>query len=110
MHLVATPFALVDALVLPSVNSFSMDVVAKELSDVVAAVCPLESTDAVLLSLVVVALVLGVVWPHLNTVAVLTVFNPLADVLRTVKMLVRATPMRFVIQPFSFVDIAVCVD
>ena len=63
-----------------------------------------------LFALLKVSLKLGIIGPDLNAKAMLSILDPVPDELGTVAMLVRALAMRLVVEPVSFVDVAVGVD
>lgn len=60
-----------------------------------------------LLSVLVLTFVLGAIRPLFNALTMLLVLDPIADVCRSVRMLVGATPVGFVIAPGSFVNVAI---
>ena len=63
-----------------------------------------------LFTVFVVSFVFGVVWPGLDAVAVLAVFEPVTDVASAVHMLISPSALCFVLNPLSFVDVTVTMD
>ena len=62
------------------------------------------------LSEFVVALIPCVVWPVFNTIAVLAILFPVSDIFSSVKMLISATSLSFVIEPVTLIDVTIPMD
>jgi hypothetical protein len=63
-----------------------------------------------LFTLLKVAFELGIVCPDLNAKAMLSIFNPITDELSTVTMFICPFAMGFIIDPITFVNVAISVD
>ena len=110
MHLVVLPAACEGAAVRPLVVTLPIDVVVLELALILGAVGPAESASAILLAEFVFAFEDRAIWPGLLSFAFLLVLDPFTLVFGAVSVVVDAIPMRFVILPVAFVDVAVGVN
>jgi hypothetical protein len=84
-----------------------VDVIVIEFADILRVVRPLKCSNSVLLPVFVIAFIPGIIWPRLDAVAMLPVFFPVTRVFGAIHVLIGATSLRFIIVPFSLVDIAV---
>jgi hypothetical protein len=64
----------------------------------------------VLLAILVITLVLGAIRPGFNSEPMLLVLAPLTGILSTVHMNICAPAVRFIVEPFSLIDISVRVN
>lgn len=110
VHFVIAPFPLIDLAILPIIGAFSRDLVVGELAFVSAPIREGQDALAELPPLLVLPLVKGAVWPRLLPLALLQVFDPLAFILGSSFVGVYSVPVRHVIFPISFIDIAVDVN
>lgn len=76
-----------------------MDVIVNEIAVIGRAISPLEVTDAVLATVLVLALVLSAVWPNFFALAMLLVLGPVALVLGAVHVIVFTVAVGFVVLP-----------
>lgn len=106
LHFIFNPITCILAAVLPSEVSGPMDVVRVIFSLEKASICPFEYSLAVFGALNVVAFVARAILPRLNAVTMLLVVFPSSNVAAAVDVLGDADAARFVVLPFSFVDVA----
>jgi len=62
------------------------------------------------LAINILAFVLGTIWPLFNACSMLFVLIPFSNIGSSVGVLVGSMSVSFVIQPLSFIDVAICMD
>jgi hypothetical protein len=108
MHLVCFPRTFVLFSIGPIVTSLARYLIVDKLSFVVAAFREYKLSLAVLSSSFILPAILGAIGPSLFSLAVLLILEPLTLVLSAVGVYVLALPMSHVIQPFAFIEVAIC--
>jgi hypothetical protein len=86
VHLVFLPLPLVLLAIRPEIVSEPADLVGLEFSVIVAPISKGELASSVLLTITVLAFVLGTVWPRFHSPALLLVVYPVTIVVSTVSM------------------------
>lgn len=86
MHLVFLPLAFVCLSIRPHIAALSRDLIHLEVSEVDATVSESQGSATMLLSLEVLTVVFSTVRPGLNSLSVLLIVKPLADICGTIGM------------------------
>ena len=107
MHLILEPLAFESLTVGPDVFSPPRDLVLVKRALVDASICKGQHPLPIFLAVLVATLVARPVGPRLNAVAMLLILEPVANVLGSIGMLVGALTVRLIVQPHSFVNVAI---
>lgn len=107
MHLIFLPLSFIHFTIGPNIFSDPRDFVILKLSSVCASVSKGEAAVAVLLTVDILAFILGTVWPLFDASSVLLVFEPLANICGSICMFICSMAMSFIIVPLTFVDVSV---
>ena len=107
LHFVVLPVTVVLPTVLFAVDSVTLDLIIKPLTAVVRAISPSILPNSFLLTHDVGALILRTFRPRLDALAILMILFPSTFVACTLLVRINSAPMSFVINPVSFIDIAI---
>ena len=95
---------------MPHVATVAFELIVLEVTFICIAVSPAGSTMAVFLPCNKVANERGFIWPDLHSKALLLVFEPIASVLRSIKVCVGTKAFRLVIFPLTLVHVSICMN
>jgi hypothetical protein len=110
MHVVTFPLAVVFATVGPDVETTPVYHIIFEATYVHRSIVPFKSSRALLLSINILTLIDRVVWPVLNSVAVLFITIPVTFEGCAPYMHIDSITVSSIVQPLSFVEVSVEVD
>ena len=107
VHFILLPLAVVYLSVWPDVLAYARNFILVEVTGVGAAVGKLKNSVSVFLTVFVVAIILGSIWPGLDAVSVLLVFKPVPNICGSIRMFVSPMTVGLVVEPHSLVDVSI---
>merc|ERR1719189_3077302 len=93
VHFILLPFAIVDFAIGPNVLANARNFILVEITGISATISKHQNTISIFLSIFVVSIILGTVWPSFDAVSVLFVLEPISYISCSVCVLVSSMSM-----------------
>ena len=108
IHFVLNPFSSVLLAVRPDVVPHSFDQVLSKVANIDRSICKNQFSKPVLSAITILSLIVGTIRPCLNTMSVLIVVLPLADVFLPTNVNKYPLTICNVVFPLSLIDVSIC--
>ena len=110
VHFILVPVSVVGFAVRPDVLATARNLVLEESSRVNAAVGERQCAFSILFSDLVATIIPRAVRPRFNTLSMLLIIEPIANIRSSICMTIGSAAMCLVVEPITFVYVSICMD